>query len=279
MADPLFTHPEKLDLRTGVKHRTQYRGAPLGFSPDGAELVTLLVDEAEDAVRLQRYHLMEASTTEVQLPVPRDQFFARYCAAIEEVLLSSGPRSYRLVSAKSGKLKRRFARTRNEMMWLPTFSHAGRWLVFGFRNGAILYERRNGRYEEFKVIPIGAGFRAPRALSFSPDEKLLAISSLEHFAYVIDLESENLTPNRIGHSKRGIQGLTFSPDSRSLIWASDDYSIRTWNVETGRELMTLSMVNNPTYVKLSLNAKWLLATTGSETPNNPDGLVWWPVKK
>ena len=42
------------------------------------------------------------------------------------------------------------------------------------------------------------------------------------------------------HGHHGIvHDLAFSPDGRTLVSASDDKTIRLWNVATGQELMTL----------------------------------------
>jgi WD40 repeat protein len=42
----------------------------------------------------------------------------------------------------------------------------------------------------------------------------------------------------------GVTSLSFSPNDATLVGGSDDYSVRFWNVATGREMLLFENANN-----------------------------------
>jgi WD40 repeat protein len=74
-----------------------------------------------------------------------------------------------------------------------------------------------------------------KAIAFSPDGKLLAISGTD-FWYIWDVEKRE----SLFRGKTLPYGLAFSPDGKLLASGSDDGLTKIWETETGKELRTLA---------------------------------------
>lgn len=77
------------------------------------------------------------------------------------------------------------------------------------------------------------------SLTFSPDGKYLATTSLEDPAMIWDSASGKLLYSLTGHSDIAIS-VAFSPDSSLLATASLDNTTKIWDATNGMELFTLS---------------------------------------
>ena len=83
----------------------------------------------------------------------------------------------------------------------------------------------------------------PVTVAFSPDGKTLAVgSSLAGFDQVRNLQLLDVPTGKgtflFGHSVN-VTSVAFSPDSKILASASADQSIKLWDVDTGKERVTL----------------------------------------
>jgi WD40 repeat protein len=74
-------------------------------------------------------------------------------------------------------------------------------------------------------------------LTFSPDGKRLASAGHDHTAVIWDLVTGKAVRTITGLEIH-VFGIAFSPDAQRLITADAD-SVRVWEVETGREILTL----------------------------------------
>ncbi|MBN3868918.1 MAG: hypothetical protein HWQ23_00830 [Nostoc sp. JL33] len=65
-----------------------------------------------------------------------------------------------------------------------------------------------------------------------------------------------------GHSN-GVNSIVFSRDGKTLVSGGQDKTIKLWEVETGREICTLSHFNSVESVAFIFNGGWLAAADDS----------------
>jgi WD40 repeat protein len=83
------------------------------------------------------------------------------------------------------------------------------------------------------------------ALAFSPDGKYLATGDWEEFQVrVWDVSNGQLRHTLLGHTG-GITGFAFSPDGKRLGSASADRTVRLWDLDSGKEVVTYSKHEKP----------------------------------
>lgn len=73
---------------------------------------------------------------------------------------------------------------------------------------------------------------------FTPDSKFLVIASTRNDIEFLDLETKQVVKKLQGHSNAPYQ-MAFSPDGSLLASASDDMSVRLWDVKTGQPVLVL----------------------------------------
>lgn len=119
------------------------------------------------------------------------------------------------------------------------FSPDGKVLAAFGRNDAVeLWSTATRTLRTNIVLEPSPGFAA----AFSPDSKLLAISSglssPEDDIRLLDVAQGRVVGTFSGH-KQGIFALAFSPDGLTLASASDDSTLKLWNVASRQELLSL----------------------------------------
>lgn len=112
------------------------------------------------------------------------------------------------------------------------------------------------------VMDPAPGFSA----AFSPDGRILAItsgfSSVEDEIRLWDIARGRLLGTCIGH-KQGVFSLAFSPDGRTLASASDDSTVKLWNVATRQELLSIRRLGGGlNSLMFSPDGRWLVGARG-----------------
>ena len=105
------------------------------------------------------------------------------------------------------------------------------------------------------------------AIVISPDSKLIASGGSENKITIHDIATG--FPIRIltGHRK-SIKALAFSPDGKTLVSSSNDYSLRLWHLPTWRELGTLDTTHRPDYLGFSQDSRQLLTSDSHSGQKN-----------
>ncbi|QEG33604.1 M56 family metallopeptidase [Bythopirellula goksoeyrii] len=145
-------------------------------------------------------------------------------------------------------------------------------LCFSSDGSTLIVPAREAHAVEFFDVESGelqnsldAGIIQPRAVTISPDGKLLACVGSEDAIVVWDFETgETLSDSFIGHEEDPHE-LLFNRDGQELITGSVDGSIRIWDAATGRQIRRLSHEHWVAGLALSPDDKWILSCSLDET--------------
>ncbi|HYH95379.1 caspase family protein [Hyalangium sp.] len=101
------------------------------------------------------------------------------------------------------------------------------------------------------------------SVSFSPDGKLLATTTLDGVARVWDIGSAR--ERLLLRHPEFIRTLAFSPDGRALAIASGEPGARLWSVATGEELSRIATVEDVSFLQYSVDGKSLMTSSAAGT--------------
>jgi WD40 repeat protein len=101
------------------------------------------------------------------------------------------------------------------------------WLATGGSDGALCLWDLDAR-DKIGTVPVGV-----TSLAFDPTGRFLAAGTLKQTVAVFEVKDFKPVFNLAGHQDR-IGSVVFSPDGSWLVSASDDSTLRIWNVLTGR---------------------------------------------
>ena len=121
-----------------------------------------------------------------------------------------------------------------DQVWVKAvaFSPDGRILAAGADDGIHLWDVETGTRKA--SVSEAEGIWGIEALAFSPDGRTLAAGSQRDNAVTLwDVATATRTATFEGHKDR-VSAVSFSPDGRTVASASDDHTVKLWEVATGR---------------------------------------------
>jgi WD40 repeat protein len=111
--------------------------------------------------------------------------------------------------------------------------------------------------------------KAVRAISFSPDGKVLASASSDKRVMIWDTSMGTIIRRLEGHSG-SVLDVRFSPDNKFIASASSDRTVRIWDSETGAERMFLQKHNG-----IVRTLRFLPDCTGFVTSSRDNTVLRW----
>ena len=103
-------------------------------------------------------------------------------------------------------------------------------------------------------------------VSFSPDNKHLAVANMDGVPKVWDVATRTEVFSLVGH-KQPCDGIAYSPDGKLLATSDDAGIIKVWDSSTGEELLSLTQSGNVHSVAFSPDGKQLASASEDGTLN------------
>lgn len=142
------------------------------------------------------------------------------------------------------------------------FSADGKFIATGCNRWAQIFDVKTGA----KVLALvdetaqvtREGDLYIRSICFSPDGRYLATGAEDNIIRIWDLQYKKIKHRFIGH-EQDVYSLDFSRDGTRLASGSGDRTARLWDMETGLNLLILSIEDGVTTVTVSPDGKFLAA--------------------
>lgn len=128
----------------------------------------------------------------------------------------------------------------------------GRWLVVSCGGRGFLFDAKTG--ELMRQLPVSVNHVSQ--LTFSADSKLLA-SAGDTTAQLWEVETGKLLQTFHGHARNVVTAIV-GPENKTVISGSTDFSVRVWDVATGKQLLLLPHADKVHAVAVSPDGKWLV---------------------
>ncbi len=104
---------------------------------------------------------------------------------------------------------------------------------------------------------------------------MLAVGCADESIQLFDTASGELNGSCFGH-KQSVSSLAFSPDGKTLASASDDSTLKLWNVATQQELLTIRRLGGALRgLTFSPDGQWLVG--GGSFSQRSGGLRFYPA--
>ncbi|RIA92210.1 WD40-repeat-containing domain protein [Glomus cerebriforme] len=114
------------------------------------------------------------------------------------------------------------------------YSKDGNYFATASQHGTI--DLRNDSNLEEIVATYTSEGKYGLCCRFSPDNKILALSTDNDKIYLFDVETAKIVHKLTGHSGNPIRSLDFTPDGKHLISGSDDETINIYDVKHGNQI-------------------------------------------
>ncbi|WP_024335512.1 nSTAND1 domain-containing NTPase [Desulfotignum balticum] len=145
-------------------------------------------------------------------------------------------RTIRLWDAVSGKLQKRL-NGHTSVVTSLSFSPDGKTLVSGSMDRTIrVWDVVSGKAKS----EFSGHFNSVNSISFSPDSRIIASGSQDGRVILRDVISGEVKSYLQSHEK-GVNCLAFSPDGGTLASGSTDTTIKLWNLDSGRGILSLTL--------------------------------------
>jgi WD40 repeat protein len=231
------------------------------FSPDG----TLLASSYSNGM-IRVWNLQKRQETLV-LEVSRNWIFAVRFSPNGRIFVSCSDETLNVWDAFSGKCLQTLE-GHTLVIWIVCFSPDGTLIASsGMDQTVRIWEVSSGKC--IKILQKSGG----RALTFSPDGKILATVCDEQTAIILwDIHQEKVLQKLLGHTGT-IWSIAFSPDGHTLASGSEDKTTRLWDIYTGkcREILSGSHVGWVWSLAFSPDSKIL------GIGNEPNQISLWDI--
>lgn len=282
----------QVDLNSGSISQSPYHGRLLGFSEKSFELLTIQEspERAAPETSILRWSPHRDQPLRVTIPIGPDFWdynYQRlsYNPARDELLYTpSLPHAFH-VNASDGEHINTLGPRTFDWLTLARLSPSARRIlaIEHPKNGdnsdvyLNIYKRRDA-----SLISDGGTLFSPQPgrpvmdACFSPNERWVAVLTLEPHVYIFDTKTRPFQTRRVGNHLRSLQGVSFSPDNKSVVTIADDKTLRVWSIYNGRQLLSIDLEYFPSALTFSPNGNWL-AVTGGDSPWSPNRVQWWPI--
>jgi WD40 repeat protein/transcriptional regulator with XRE-family HTH domain len=245
-----------------------------------AAAVNNLSVDPERSVLLALQALDESNTLEARnalhQALPELHILHTISAHRQAANLTYSPDGTRIASmGADGEVKVWDASTYQNLLTLPAdpnvlgytlaYSPDGKLLAAALSTKVVVWDALNGK-ELFSLDGNVSG--APNNemvyVTFSPDNKHLAVANMDGTPKVWDVATRAEVFSLVGH-KQPCDGIAYSPDGKLLATSDDSGIIKVWDSSTGEELLNLTQSGNVHSVAFSPNGKHLASASEDGT--------------
>jgi WD40 repeat protein/serine/threonine protein kinase len=243
------------------------------FSPDGRRIVTAGFDSAKvwDALSGTELLRLEGHTDSIN------------CLAVspdwQKFVTGSADGKARVWDATDGKRLATLESHRGSIEFVAFLGNSERVLTTcrGDRTIRIWNASTATEASAIKTDQSNTWRPGIKCVALSPDSQRIAMSGLrDETVKVYDISSGMVRHKLQGHIEHG-SPVAFSPDGQKLVTTTEDGTVKTWNADSGEQLLSLPTGASVTAVAFSSNGKWLVTGAADHKAQIWDAVSGKPV--